>query len=172
MTPVQHCNDFDFQQGHWRVKHRRLKSRLCSCSEWEEFEGTCEQQPILGGNANVEDNFLHVGGGGYRAVALRSYDPAAGTWAIWWLDGRSPHTLDVPVLGRGSKIMSVASTPTICSATVQFSCAFCGFSPTRLPHAGNRPCRQMAVILGRPTGRWISAARQGSKDGRFTRWWR
>jgi hypothetical protein len=100
MTPAEHCTDFDFQQGHWRVKHRRLKSRLCSCSEWEEFEGTCKQQLILGGNGNIEDNFLNVGEGGYRAIALRSYDTAAGTWAIWWLDGRSPHNLDVPVIGR------------------------------------------------------------------------
>jgi hypothetical protein len=26
--------------------------------------------------------------------------PAGGTWAIWWLDGRNPHALDVPVIGR------------------------------------------------------------------------
>ena len=30
---------------------------------------------------------------------LRSFDPALGTWAIWWLDGRFPHALDVPLIG-------------------------------------------------------------------------
>jgi hypothetical protein len=36
----------------------------------------------------------------YRAVALRSFDPAAGEWSIWWLDGRYPRAIDVPVVGR------------------------------------------------------------------------
>ena len=34
-----------------------------------------------------------------RAAAFRSFDPATGTWSIWWLDGRNPHHLDVPVVG-------------------------------------------------------------------------
>jgi len=32
---------------------------------------------------------------------LRSYDPKASQWSIWWLDGRTPHgDLDPPVQGR------------------------------------------------------------------------
>jgi hypothetical protein len=31
---------------------------------------------------------------------MRSYDAAARQWAIWWLDARQPHALDVPVVGR------------------------------------------------------------------------
>lgn len=92
--------DFDFQQGRWQVRHRRLKVRLAGCTEWETFAGTSEQRPLLGGNGNVEDNLLHLPAGDYRAVALRSYDPEAGTWAIWWLDARNPHALDTPVTGR------------------------------------------------------------------------
>jgi hypothetical protein len=95
-----HCSDFDFQQGRWRVRHRRLRARLAGCTDWEEFDGTSEQRAVLGGNGNIEDNLLHLPGGDYRAVALRSYDPASGTWAIWWLDARNPHALDVPVIGR------------------------------------------------------------------------
>lgn len=100
MTATEHCTEFDFQQGCWRVKHRRLKNRLAACTEWEQFAGTCEQRPILGGNGNIEDNLLHLATGDYRAIALRSYDPVARTWAIWWLDGRSPHSLETPVIGR------------------------------------------------------------------------
>ena len=37
--------------------------------------------------------------GDVRAAAFRSFDPATRTWAIWWLDGRTPHHLDVPVIG-------------------------------------------------------------------------
>lgn len=54
----------------------------------------------MGGSGNIEDNLIHLPEGAYRAVALRSYDAASGNWAIWWLDGRAPHQLDVPVVGR------------------------------------------------------------------------
>jgi hypothetical protein len=92
--------DFDFQEGRWSVRHRRLVTRLAGAGDWQEFPGTCTMQRVLGGLGNVEDNLLHLPGGAYRALALRSFDAASGLWAIWWLDGRSPNSLDVPVKGR------------------------------------------------------------------------
>lgn len=93
------CEDFDFEFGDWRVQHRRLKERLNGCDEWEEFGGTCSVRPILGGNGNFEENEIDLPSGAYRAIALRSFDVKTGKWAIWWLDQRSPHALDVPVIG-------------------------------------------------------------------------
>jgi hypothetical protein len=92
--------DFDFIIGDWRVHHRRLRDRLVGCTEWLEFEGSSSTRKILGGRGNVEDNLLHLPEGAYRAAAFRSLDVASGNWAIWWLDGRSPHHLDTPVIGR------------------------------------------------------------------------
>ncbi len=92
-------SDFDFQIGCWDVRHLRLSARLCGATEWEAFDGTSSMRPILGGNGNVEDNVLNIGSGTYRAVALRSYDTKTRRWAIWWLDSRNPHNLDVPVIG-------------------------------------------------------------------------
>ena len=91
--------DFDFLVGSWRVRHKRLKERLANNNEWEEFNGTCAMQKLLGGYGNVDDNFIHLPGGAYRGVGLRSFDPETRTWAIWWLDSRAPHKLDVPVVG-------------------------------------------------------------------------
>lgn len=91
--------DFDFQVGDWAVRHRRLNGRLVGSTDWEEFGGTCSMRKILGGHGNIEDNEIHLPAGSYRAVALRSFDPIARTWAIWWLDARIPHSLDVPVVG-------------------------------------------------------------------------
>jgi hypothetical protein len=91
---------FDFQIGTWHVKHHRLKERLTNCTDWEKFNGTCHMTPVLGGHGNVEDNVLYISTGTYKAVALRSFDPIAKTWAIWWLDARNPHMIDVPVIGR------------------------------------------------------------------------
>ena len=98
----QMSHDFDFEFGTWTVQHRRLRERLAGCSNWEEFEGTSDTRPILGGSGNVEDNEVHLPGESYRAIAVRAFDAAAGTWAIWWLDGRHPHRLDVPVIGSFS----------------------------------------------------------------------
>jgi hypothetical protein len=92
--------DFDFIIGHWQVRHRRLVSRLTGCTEWTQFDGLSSTRKILGGLGNVEDNLLRFPDGDVRAIAVRSFDPATGTWAIWWLDGRAPHRLDVPVVGR------------------------------------------------------------------------
>jgi hypothetical protein len=92
--------DFDFVLGDWTVRHRRLRERLAGCNDWIEFDGQMSTRRILGGFGNIEDNLLRFPEGEFRAVALRAYDPAKGTWSIWWLDGRFPDRIDVPVVGR------------------------------------------------------------------------
>ena len=92
--------DFDFFFGRWTVAHRRLRTRLAHCHDWDEFGGTSHVQPLLGGLGNVDDNLLHLPEASYRAVTLRAFDPASGMWSIWWLDGRRPTQLDVPMRGR------------------------------------------------------------------------
>ncbi len=99
MSPPPGADDFDFFIGRWRVAHRRLKERLAGNEAWVPFAGTCVTQKILGGLGNMDDNFLDLPGGAYRAVTLRSFNPATGQWSIWWLDGRYPHSLDTPMVG-------------------------------------------------------------------------
>jgi hypothetical protein len=91
--------DFDFIIGDWTVHHRRLNSRLTGCIDWTEFKGRSSTRKILGGFGNVEDNILTFPDGEVRAAAFRSLDVRNGKWAIWWLDRRAPHHLDVPVVG-------------------------------------------------------------------------
>ncbi|MBV8605688.1 MAG: DUF1579 domain-containing protein [Pelomonas sp.] len=91
--------DFDFLMGRWRVRHRRLCERLAGCTDWDEFEGTSEAAPLLGGHGNVDDNWLDLPAGAYRAVSLRSFDAATRQWSIWWLDGRTPMQIDTPMRG-------------------------------------------------------------------------
>jgi hypothetical protein len=93
-----HEHDWDWLIGHWNVHHRRLKARLVGNTEWQEFAGTCVMWPTLGGLGNVDDNLLELPAGTYRAMGVRAYDPKTNTWAIWWLDPRSP-TIDPPVRG-------------------------------------------------------------------------
>ena len=72
---------------------------MIGCNEWTEFLGTSSTRKILEGFGNVEDNLLNFPDGEVKAAAFRSYDAESKKWAIWWLDGRAPHNLDVPVIG-------------------------------------------------------------------------
>ncbi len=92
-------HDFDFLIGNWRVQHRRLRERMAGSVDWEIFDGTSATVRTLGGLGNLEDNLINLPGGSYRALALRSFDARTRQWAIWWLDGRHPHSIDVPVIG-------------------------------------------------------------------------
>lgn len=93
-------HDFDFLPGKWAIHHRRLKGRLVGSTEWEEFDGTSEARLMMGGAGNIDDNIIPAPAGTYRAVTIRSFDPEANEWQIWWLDGRFPKgPLDPPMVG-------------------------------------------------------------------------
>jgi hypothetical protein len=92
-------NDFDFLIGDWHVSHRRLRERLAGNNDWTEFDGTCSMRTLLGGLGNVDDNLLNLPAGPYRGVGLRAFDASSGRWAIWWLDSRTPHIIEAPVVG-------------------------------------------------------------------------
>jgi len=96
-------HDFDFLFGRWHVAHRRLRRRLAGCTDWDLFAGSSEARPLLAGNGNVDDNVIELPadlGGPYRAATLRAFDPRSERWSIWWLDGRWPDRIDVPMVGR------------------------------------------------------------------------
>jgi hypothetical protein len=93
-------HDFDFLVGDWKVQHRRLRERLVGSTDWDEFDGTLSNWPVLGGNGNVGDNLMHFPKGDVRGIGLRSFDAASGEWLSWWFDGRAPTTLGPPVRGN------------------------------------------------------------------------
>ena len=97
--PADGRTDFDFFFGRWNVGHRRLRKRLAGDTNWDVFGGTCEVHPILGGLGNVDDNLIELPASTYRAATLRTFDPATRQWSIWWIDGRNPLSIDVPVRG-------------------------------------------------------------------------
>ncbi|WP_136616712.1 MULTISPECIES: DUF1579 domain-containing protein [Mesorhizobium] len=97
--PADGRSDFDFFFGTWDVSHRRLQKRLTDDTNWDEFTGTCEVSPLLGGLGNVDDNVIELPDGAYRAATVRTFDPATRQWSIWWIDGRNPLIIDVPVRG-------------------------------------------------------------------------
>ena len=101
VTTVDHSHDFDFLIGKWNVHHWRLKDRLMNSHEWVEFDGTSQLWMTMDGKGTVDDNYLALPSGPYRAVGIRGYDPKTQTWAIWWLDGRTANgPLEPPVVGN------------------------------------------------------------------------
>jgi hypothetical protein len=91
---------FDLRAGLWHAHHRYLKDRLAGSHTWIEFDGTCDFRLLMDGRANEDDNVFDKPTGIVRGVTLRAYDPKNGEWSLWWLDGRKPSKLDVPVVGR------------------------------------------------------------------------
>ncbi|NHC14660.1 hypothetical protein [Motilibacter deserti] len=95
--------DFDFLLGRWQVHNRKLRDNTDpDCTEWVEFAATSEAVPVLHGIGNVDR--MHVpdppDGEPFEGLTLRLFDPAAGTWSIWWSSTRAPGRLDPPVVGR------------------------------------------------------------------------
>ncbi|MDQ0465829.1 hypothetical protein QO010_003621 [Caulobacter ginsengisoli] len=95
----RHRHDFDWLVGSWKVRHHRLKARLAGSTEWEDFDGTSKLWLTLDGLGTVDDNWLDIPSGAYRAVGIRAFNTKTGLWAIWWLDERYADRIEPPVYG-------------------------------------------------------------------------
>lgn len=94
--------EFDFLVGRWTVHHRRLKTRFVGSDAWQEFDGTLENWPVLGGHGNVGDNVMNFPSGVVRGMGLRAYDQSTKQWLSWWLDSREPSVIGPPMRGSFS----------------------------------------------------------------------
>ena len=91
--------DFDFLQGAWRVRNRRLRRPLAGSTEWYEFDGRAVERPLWDGQGNLEEYEATLPDGArLRGLALRLYDPRARRWAIHWSNSATG-TLDAPLTG-------------------------------------------------------------------------
>jgi hypothetical protein len=91
-------HDFDFLIGDWKLRNRKLKSRLTHSDEWTAFESTVEMHQILGGMGNIDKYAELVSGKSYEGVALRLFNARTKLWSIYWADSNSG-ALDPPVVG-------------------------------------------------------------------------
>ncbi len=89
-------SDFDFLFGRWDVSHRRLKQRHVGVDDWSGFETVVTCEPRLDGLVNVEEHRMD---GAPFGFALRTFDPAAGRWSIYWVNP-ADGLLQPPVHGR------------------------------------------------------------------------
>ena len=97
-SPTSSSKDFDYLIGNWKLKNRKLKSRLTHSTEWVEFESRVEMHQILDGNGNIDKYTDTATGKPYEGVALRLFNSKTKLWSIYWADNNSG-TLDPPVVG-------------------------------------------------------------------------
>jgi hypothetical protein len=91
-------NDFDFFQGKWKLRNKKLKTRLNNCKEWTEFESTQEMYKVLNGLGNIDNYLATFGGEPFEGMTIRLYNPKTKLWSIYWADSNEGR-LDPPVVG-------------------------------------------------------------------------
>ena len=96
---AEHTHDWQWLVGNWDVWHQRLRERLANDTHWDEFAGKSACWLTMGGLGTIDDNLLELPGGTYRALGIRAFNAQTGKWAIWWLDGRNPTSIEPPVMG-------------------------------------------------------------------------
>jgi len=99
VTERDGSHDFDFLNGTWLVKHRRLRVRFAGCTEWDEFDSTQWARPLFGGAGQIDETTWEIDGKTLYGCTLRLYDPAARQWSLNWSDSVSGR-LYPPMIGR------------------------------------------------------------------------
>jgi len=80
-------HDFDFLVGGtWQVANRRLRRRQGGSDDWATFEHTCRAVSMMDGQVSVDENVF--ASEGFTGVTLRTLDPVARRWAIYWINSR------------------------------------------------------------------------------------
>lgn len=93
------AQDFDFLQGSWQVKNRKLQKRLANCQSWDEFDSRITLVKTLLGQANVERYFAQFGDMPFEGMAVRLFNPSTRLWRIYWIDSNNPQMDTDPVEG-------------------------------------------------------------------------
>lgn len=93
---------FDFIFGRWSVRNRKLVDVTDpACDDWVEFDASSEAFPILDRYGHIDRMYVEnpPDGESFEGFTLRLFDPARGTWKIWWSSTRASGVLDPPVEG-------------------------------------------------------------------------
>ncbi len=85
-SPNSSKHDFDFYEGKWRLRNKKLKSRLSNCSEWTEFESTQEMYKVLNGVGNIDNYLATFDGVPFEGMSVRLFNPKTRLWSIYWAD--------------------------------------------------------------------------------------
>jgi hypothetical protein len=97
-SPNSSKHDFDFFQGHWHLRNKKLVSRLNNCTEWTDFESTQAMYTVLNGIGNVDNFRATFDGEPFEGMTVRLFNPKTRLWSIYWADSNNG-AFDPPVVG-------------------------------------------------------------------------
>ena len=90
--------DFDFYEGKWQLRNRKLNAKLENCTEWSEFDSTQEMYRVLNGLGNIDNYLATFDGVPFEGMSVRLFNPKTRLWSIYWADSNAGK-LDPPVVG-------------------------------------------------------------------------
>ena len=85
-SPTSSKHDFDFYEGKWKLRNKKLKTRLDNCNEWIEFESTQEMYRVLNGIGNIDNYLATFDGKPFEGMSVRLFNPKTRLWSIYWAD--------------------------------------------------------------------------------------
>jgi len=85
-SPTSSKHDFDFYEGKWKLRNRKLKTRLNNSIEWTEFESTQEMYRVLNGFGNIDNYLATFNGVPFEGMSVRLFNPKTKLWSIYWAD--------------------------------------------------------------------------------------
>jgi hypothetical protein len=85
-SPTSSKNDFDFYEGKWKLRNRKLKTRLNNSTEWTEFGSTQEMYRVLNGLGNIDNYLATFDGVPFEGMSVRLFNPKTKLWSIYWAD--------------------------------------------------------------------------------------
>ena len=85
-SPTSSKDDFDFYEGKWKLRNRKLKTRLNNSAEWTEFESTQEMYKVLNGLGNIDNYLATFNGAPFEGMSVRLFNPKTKLWSIYWAD--------------------------------------------------------------------------------------
>lgn len=92
-------HDFDFELGSWNIHLKELPDRLVGSKKWIQFDGTSTTQKLWNGRAQIEQFETNGAAGHIEGLTLRTYDPKAHQWYLYWANSKDGDLL-VPQIGE------------------------------------------------------------------------
>jgi len=91
-------NYFDFYEGSWIIRNRKLNHRLGNSDEWTEFEAKQQMNIILLGLGNTDNFSARINDDPFEGRTIRLFDPKTKLWSMYWTDSSHP-ILQPPTVG-------------------------------------------------------------------------
>ena len=92
-------HDFDFEYGVWKIHLKRRLHPLTGSTTWVEFDGTSVTRKVWEGRSQLEEFETDGGAGHIEGLTLRTYNPQAHQWSLYWANSKDG-TVVPPQVGQ------------------------------------------------------------------------